>query len=350
VVIIEPQTYGDFYTDTYIDAYGVPDGGDIYTDSYSDVYGEDNPVVITGSLVQGASSSSSPFYTATYESVYNGAELFPVSSVSAVTSTASATSSAPQLPLLGAALGAVAGDSSAVTSFASLTGRPLALRRVFFGNQIPAALSGSLVEADAGVRRVSMDFWPDSTTTPAQLDMFLASCSAAGLDAEVTLWAGEAAATFDTPGEYFAILRAYVPVIRGNGYSFVWAEQNSVIVHENALAIWYPGDDLVDVIAPAFYCDGPAPGIPGADSLAAAAAFADARDKPFGLCEFGVDHTVHTETQGDDFLAYVRNLFADRAAAGKLNGDLVYDDTGGAALAGAPASFVVLYQQAGTSL
>jgi hypothetical protein len=326
VVVTDAQTFGDFYSDVYADVYGVPDAGDIYTDTYADTYGEDNPVVITGSLVSGSASS-----------------------VSAVTSTASAAEFSPPAVLLGAALGAVAGDSATVAGFASLTGQPLALRRVFFGNQIPAALSGSLVEADAGVRRVSMDFWPDATTTPGQLDAFLASCSQAGLDAEVTLWAGEAAVTFSTPAEYFAVLQAYVPVIRGNGYSFVWAEQNSLIVHGNALATWYPGDALVDVIAPAFYCDGPAPGTPGGDSLAAAAAFADAHGKPLGLCEFGVDHATCTETQGGYFLAYIMALFSTRAGAGKLNGDLVYDDTGSYALSGAPASFVTLYRQIATA-
>lgn len=327
VVVAEPQTYGDFFIDTYIDVYGVPDGGDVYTDAFSDDYGEDNPVVITGALV-GASARSE----------------------SDVTTTAGASSFTPAPPLLGAALGQVAGNSSQVSALAALTTQPVPLRRVFFGNQIPAALAGSLVEADAGVRRVSMDFWPDSTTTTDQLNTFLASCASGGLDAEVTLWGSEGASTFDTTAEYFAMLQAYVPIVRANGYRFAWSEQNSLIVHENALAVWYPGDDLVDVIAPAFYCGGGAPGTPGADSLAAAAAFADTHGKPLGLCEFGVDHTSFTEGEGDAFLNYIKSLFAARSAAGKLNGDLVYDDTGNLSLAGAPASFVALYKQISTSL
>ena len=89
---------------------------------------------------------------------------------------------------------------------------------------------------------------------------------------------------------------------------------------------------------------------PGADSLAVAGVFADTHGKPLGLCEFGADHTSVTEAQGDAFLAYFLGLFAARAAAGKLNGDLIYDDTGGNALAGAPASFVTLYRQIGSAL
>jgi hypothetical protein len=323
----EPGTYGDFYIDTYIDAYGIPDGGDVYTDTYCDVYGKDNPVVTTGTVRSGSASSTS-----------------------AVTETVSGAEFTPPPPLLGAALGQVAGNSGTVTSFVTLTGQSLKARRVFFGNSIPTALTGSLVAADAGVRRVSMDFWPDATTTPAQLYTFLASCAAGGLQAEVTLWAGEAASTFDTPAEYFALLEQYVPVIRLAGYTFVWAEQNSLIVHDNVLASWYPGDGLVDAIAPAFYCEGPAPGAPGGDSLAVVAAFADTHGKPLGLCEFGADHAVHTAAQGEAFLTYIQGLFAARTAAGKLNGDLIYDDTGNYALASAPAQFVTLYQQIGAAL
>jgi hypothetical protein len=322
-----PETFSDFYPDIYIDTFGVPDAGDLYSDAFADTYGADNPVVITGSVRSGAAASAS-----------------------VVTSSASGTAFTPPPPLLGAALGQVAGGSGTITSFAALTGQPLAARRVFFGNQIPVTLAGSLVAADAGVRRVSMDFWPDATTTPARLDLFLASCSTGGLDAQVTIWAGEAASTFSTPEEYLALLAAYVPVIRRNGYTFTWAEQNSLIVHDNALGAWYPGDALTDAIAPAFYSDGPAPGTPGGDSLATAAAFADTHGKPLGLCEFGADHASLTEAQGDAFLHYIAGLFAARTVAGKLNGDLIYDDTGDYALAGAPASFVTLYQQIGAAL
>ena len=341
VIPSEEPAYSDFYEDTYIDTFGVPDAGDVYTDTFDDVYGL--PAVGVVYL---------PEYTATYQATYGESATVSgaAASVSAVTTLATATEFTPPPPLLGAALGQVAGGSGTVTSFVSLTSQPLAARRVFFGNAIPASLGASLVSADAGVRRVSMDFWPDATTTPAQLGTFLASCATGGLDAEVTIWAGEAASTFDTPEEYFAILDAYVPVIRLNGYTFVWAEQNSLIVHDNVLASWYPGDDLVDVIAPSFYCEGATPGTPGVDSLAVAEAFADIHGKPLGLCEFGADHTSVTEAQGDAFLAYIQGLFAARAAAGKLNGDLIYDDTGGNALAGAPASFVTLYRQIGSAL
>lgn len=339
-VAAETPSYSDFYEDTFIDTFGVPDAGDVYSDTFDDVYGVDDVAAL-----------DDDFYESTYPAVYGMSFISATaSSVSAVATSATGTTFTPPPPLLGAALGQVAGGSGTVSAFVTLTGQSLAARRVFFGNQIPATLSGSLVAADAGVRRVSMDFWPDATTTPAQLAAFLASCSAGGLAAEVTLWAGEAASTFDSPAEYFAILDAYVPVIRLAGYTFVWAEQNSLIVHDNALASWYPGDSLVDAIAPSFYCDGPAPGTPGGDSLAVAAAFADVHGKPLGLCEFGADHTSVTEVQGDAFLAYVQGLFAARAAAGKLNGDLIYDDTGGNTLAGAPASFVTLYQQIGSAL
>jgi len=133
----------------------------------------------------------------------------------------------------------------------------------------------------------------------------------------------------------------------------VWVAANHAIVKNNVLATWYPGDDLVDTIAPTFYCQGPRPGVKGSDTLAVVSAFADAHAKPLGLSEFAVDHAQFSQTQGNDFLGYVKTFFTNRAAAGKPAGDLIYfnvNSGGTYALATAPASYVTLYQQIGAAL
>jgi len=349
---VPPPTYSDFYTDIFTDVYGIPDGGDIYTDTYCDTYGaiytdpsgsgfnfnvQPSPALVLGALRPGSATLSE-----------------------AASMDASGEVIVPFEPEIGAALGQVAGGSGTVTSFITLTGQPLAVRRVYLGNQIPASLAASIVAADAGVRRVSIDFQPDETTTPDQLDAFLASCQAGGLDAEITLWSGVNMTSgngtqwsIDGTVWYQRMLEAYVPVIRRNNYAHVWVAANHAIVKNNVLATWYPGDDLVDMISPTFYCQGPRPGVKGSDTLAVVSAFADAHAKPLGLSEFAVDHAQFSQTQGNDFLGYVKTFFTNRAAAGKPAGDLIYfnvNSGGTYALATAPASYVTLYQQIGAAL
>jgi hypothetical protein len=327
-------TYSDFYIDTYIDTFAAADGGDVYTDVYCDIYGEDY-LVTTGSVVAGA------VHLTGTSSLGGPGTVIP-----------------RLVPELGAWVGNVAASNSAVSNFITLTTQPLAVRRVYLGNSIPVSLSASIVAGDVGVRRVSIDFQPDNTTTPAQLDAFLADCQANGLQAEISLWAGVNMASgsgtqwsIDGTVWYHRMLADYVPIIRRNGYTHVWVASNHTVVNNTAtLDYWYPGDGLVDAIAPIFYCMGPCPGA-GGETLAVMAAFADAHGKPFGLSEFAVDHTRFSQTQGKDFLGYILNLFAARVRAGKPTGDLIYyNGVSADALATGPASYVLLYKQISAAL
>lgn len=341
-VPVATPTFSDIYGDTFTDTFGYADAGDVYTDAFSDTYGTDysdpagsgyndqiqlSQALVIGSLKDGMATSSS-----------------------AVTSSATGATFTPVRPVIGANVGQVTGNGLEVQSFIALTGQALQIRRVSFGNQIPTGLGGSLVAADAGVREVSMDFQPDATTSPLQLDAFLASCAAGGLSGDVTIWAKVAPETFDSPEEYFAILQDYVPVIRRNGFNHVWAVQNSDIVHNDALERWYPGDDLVDVIAPTFFAQALAPGDPGTDTLAEIGNFANAHQIPLGLTEFGVDSSQFTEAQGDAFLRYVSEFFSRRAALGKPNGNLLYLSAGSFSLTLSPDSRVALYRQISAEL
>ena len=320
----ETPTYSDIYSDTYIDTYGLPDGGDLYTDTYSDLYG------LPASVITGTE--------------YSG---------TAALSAAASLQAAPSvIPLPPSALGADLGDVTSSPGIAVLpswieaTGIPLPVRRVPMGNQIPASLAASPVAGDAGFRRVLLDFRPDATTTPQQLADFLSSCQAGGLEASVSIWAG-AETIFASPADFFAILTAYVPAIRLAGYPVVLTLGNDSIVH-NALSQWYPGDNVIDVIAPTFWCTGAAPGS-GGDTLAVAGSFAAAHGKPLGLAGFGTDRSRYTTAQAEDFLAYVARFFAARRPAAE-NSDLIYLGTGSYSLIGAPASLIAAYDALAASL
>jgi hypothetical protein len=318
-----PQTYSDIYSDTYTDQYAPADGGDVYTDAYCDVYGQDY-LVITGVQRLAAAALSAN----------------AILSADAIT-----------IPLpaygLGADLGPVAATDPSVAAWISGTALPLPARRIALGNQIPASLAASPAAGDAGVRRVLFDVRPDATTTPAQLDTFLASCQAGGLHASVSIWAG-ADAAFANLADWLALLPDYAAIVHRNGYQVVLTVDNHSIAR-NWLAAWYPGDSVVDVIAPTFWCTGPAPGS-GGDTLAVAQAFADAHGKPLGLAGFGVDHARYTVAQGQAYVSYVQRLFTARNAAARQSYDLLWLGTGTYSVLTAPSGLMAAYRSLAQAL
>ncbi len=317
VAALEPQTYTDIYSNTYTDQYAPADGGDVYTDIYSDAYGQDY-LVITGSEHAGSAALAAAV-------------------------TLSATALRIPLPAfgLGADLGQVGASDPSVAAWITGTGLALPARRIALGNQIPETLAGSLASGDAGLRRVLFDIRPDSTTTLGQLDIFLASCQAGGLEASVSIWAG-ADMAFTDLSDWLTMIPAYAAVIHRNGYQVVLTVANHSIA-TGWLSAWYPGDEFTDVIAPTFWCTGPAPGS-GGDTLASAQAFADAHGKPFGLAGFGVDHTLYTVAQGQAFISYVQGLFTARVAAAKPNYDLIWPGAGSYSVLTAPNGLLAAYR------
>lgn len=345
--VVLPQTWTDIYSDTYCDSYAPADGGDIYTDTYCDVYGIDNPVT-TGTLRSGAAA----FAAGASMNVVATRTAAPACALGADLGAVSAVTNLPTgIPgLLWPGFfqpGSPPSGSDPVGSWIIGTGEPIPARRIPLGNQIPASLSASLAAGDAGVRRVLFDVRPDATTTPQQLSTFLASCQAGGLEASVSIWAG-ADTAIANPADWLAMLPGYVGVIRLNGYQHVLSVSNTAMT-SGWLATWYPGDALVDVISPSFWCTGPAPGS-GAPTLAGAAAFADVHGKPFGLADFGADHVAYSAAQCEAFIAYVQRFFAARRAAGKQCSDLFWLGTGNYSVLTAPAGVLASWQALANSL
>jgi hypothetical protein len=163
----------------------------------------------------------------------------------------------------------------------------------------------------------------------------------------VTIWAAPDG-TFSNPQDWLDMLPEYVPVIRRNGYQHVIAVGNNAIA-ANWLASWYPGDDLVDVIAPIFGCQGPPPGS-GSPTLAVAESFADAHGKPFGLGGWAADHTRFTNAQCTAFISYVQKLFAARQKAAKPCYDLFWTNLGNFRVLTAPPSVIAAYRAMAQSL
>jgi hypothetical protein len=321
-----PVTYLDVYLDTYIDYYGYPEAGDLYTDIYDDVYG------------YGQAPTTGTVHSAT--------AAWRQSSVLGI----AGSFSLPRMPLLGADLGNIPGNDIAVQDFITATGQPLALRRLYLGNQIPVSLAASAAAYDAGVRKVFFDFQPDTTNTPDQLRAFLASCQTAGLAASVSLWSNPDA-SFTSPLDYFEMLQAYVPVIQANGYQFVFVISNSTIMRKNGLPVWWPEPYVqVDAMSVGLYSTGITPGDPDSDNLSTAAHWADVNQVPFGLAEFGAEWSKIRDDEGEDFFEWIQDFFYSRVRAGKLVGDLVCRSTGTYSLVNAPHDWKLGYTYIGKAL
>jgi hypothetical protein len=330
----EPSTYEDTYPDAYEDFYGLADGSDFYTDAYSDLYD------YSSANITGTQWSASAAFTA------------------AGTLTATATHISTFRPSAGASVGNVAGDANAVDFFIQRTGQPMRVRRLFFGNSIPATLDASLAAKDAQAgRRVCIDIRPDSTTTPGQFESFLASCQQEGLDAEFTIWHGPDQ-HFSGVREYLVILAQYVPLIRRYGYKHIFSVSNSSVLNDNVLAEWYPGDAFTDGISAELYPISFNPsaikptdfaGMTGV-TLNLIGNFADVHGQRLGITQMGIDRGLFSVSQGNDFLEYVDRFFSARKKAGKPNGDVIYDSTTVFDLTGGPQQWVNLYNQIGRDL
>lgn len=318
-----PGTYADIYADAYTDQYAPADGGDLFTDDYGDLYGEDY-LVLTGSQRQGAASFGA-------------------------TGVLTAVATAIPLPAygLGADLGPVAASDSSVAAWTSGTGLPVHARRIALGNQFPSSLAESPASGEAGVRRVLFDVRPDATTTPGGLDAFLASCQAGGLDASVSIWAG-ADTAFGNVQDWARLIPDYAAVVHRNGYRVVLTVDNHSVA-AGWLEAWYPGDEFIDVIAPTFWCSGPAPGS-GGDTLAVAQAFADAHGKPLGLAGTGVDHELYTQAQADAFITYLKFFFGARRAAARPSYDVIWYGLGNYSVITAAPFMVIAYRSLAQAL
>jgi len=175
---------------------------------------------------------------------------------------------------------------SAVTAWTGFTGRPLTARRLYFAlSAFPGAITADLLADAAAGRKVCMTlrpaYNPVSATDLAALTAFLASCRAAGLIADVTLW-HEPFYQGLSSAQYIAMVNYYGPAVR-QYYPLVFVTSADSAQSLGELT-YYPGDAAVDKVATDLYAS---EWNSGAVTLAAAATVADnaVPPKPFGLWE-----------------------------------------------------------------
>lgn len=222
--------------------------------------------------------------------------------------------------------------AQAISRWEAITSRTLTAHRVYYGvngssNPMPTGPDNQL-KADASAGRKSLislrpPFASPTSSDAQAIDKFLAACKAAGVRAEVALWAepNNPANQGMTETQFISAFRFYAPVVRAS-YPTVFCTSAYYVNHNNGNS-WYPGDDVTDVIATDLYCSE----YDGGDRLDNAASIADAAGKPFGVWEFN-SSLNQTQAQATKFFGYLRSYFSARTAAGKPNADLALFNSG----------------------
>jgi hypothetical protein len=222
--------------------------------------------------------------------------------------------------------------ATAETNWASITGNPVTVRRVYWttgANAVPPAITGpgtgsgdgQLADAANGVKNY-IDFTPPynpvSTTAFNAIQQYLASCKAAGLVADVSLW-HEPLAQGLTATQFIDMWNFYAPMV--SSFYPCCFNMESFNAQQNNEASYFPGTEFCAKVYVDFYAR------EYFDAfnirLDAAEAVADTNGLPFGLGEFNGDTTEQTPTQLNTYFTYIQTFFTSRLSASKVNADLI---------------------------
>jgi hypothetical protein len=209
-------------------------------------------------------------------------------------------------------------------------------------------------------RRIYVDYeLAKDGSQAAAFDAWLAKCQTAGLDMHITMYHNPAKKGFASVSAWLTTLGKYVPIIHKYGFKFIYDITAYNAIKTGNLSVWWPGNAVkVDAIAFEYYAqDYVAPNNVRIDT---GASFADSKNVPFGLCEFGAEYAGSggtdpqtSEADGIAFLTYVKTFFAGRIAAGKVQYDMQAWNTlnsgsgltPGYQIQNQPSSWLTIYRQ-----
>lgn len=212
-------------------------------------------------------------------------------------------------------------QATAITNWQNITGRTLAVRRVYFTTPPTGGITFDL-QADASAGRwVALSFQPAydpiSSTQRTNLDNFLFSCKAAGLKAIVTMY-HEPANKDLSPTDYSSVQSYYGPTVRKYyPLNYSAAADGGPGSVANYLAYYSAAKYAravfdaasVDYYCPAYINDGL--------TLDSYAAITDPDNLPFGILEFGANQNNFTSSQIQSFYTAIQNYVTGRVSAGK---------------------------------
>jgi hypothetical protein len=216
--------------------------------------------------------------------------------------------------------------AQAITQWQALTGRTMAVRREYYAAGVYGtgafAITTDLTADAAAGRKVCLTlrppFNPTNATDRTNIATFLASCKAAGLDMDITLWHEPFFAGL-TAAQYIAMINFYGPTVRAQ-YPLVFGTGGSSVQNNNENA-YYPGDAAVDKVVTDYYADGYVAG--RRLDLPAAPADNAVPPKPFGVWEMNASSSAQTQADGTSYFQYVQSYFTARSVAGKPNAEVL---------------------------
>lgn len=206
------------------------------------------------------------------------------------------------MTLVGAAVTPKPGQSwrQAIAEFERLTGRIMPVRRSYDGVP-PSSIAASTMRYDLGVRHSVWSIKPTPRTPRATLKSLATSIAAIGHSCDLIIH-HEPVDNMTGP-EFTSLYQRSAPPFRAAGISVGvcytnWSCNLPYSNGQSALRHYWPGDSIVDFIAIDEYPIGEITAtrdaVPMAQRTRRVTQFADARDIPLGLAEYGVDGAWNT--------------------------------------------------------
>ncbi len=216
-------------------------------------------------------------------------------------------------------------QASAITAWQGITGRALAVRRVYFPGLPPTAITADLqADADAG-RAVALSMKPSTSLVAADrttIDSFLSDCKSHGLVAQVAMY-HEPAQELGSVPTYQGVQNFYGPTVSAY-YPLAYCGQcGSGAGSQANYAAYISGiESLFGAAAIDFYCNDylfTGTGSPFRPDVFAAAV-TDPLGLPFGIWEMGANEGTQSSADITAYWGYLAGMFAARITAGKPAG------------------------------
>jgi hypothetical protein len=211
----------------------------------------------------------------------------------------------------------------------SLVGRPCTVRRVYFRvGDMPTNVPANLLLDARHSRAVALSFRP-AFNPPREdhynaLVSFCAAAKAANLQGQICLW-HEAGPRHMTATQFTSMWRFYAGAVDRSTFPLAWVMSQFAVVKDDVASSYWPGADLVDVVATDFYADGWSHwGVTLEGGKTSLPQLCQEFGKPLSLWEFAASEAHVTTEQMQQFYSYLSSFGTDWLSSGKSLGYVLH--------------------------
>jgi beta-mannanase len=221
---------------------------------------------------------------------------------------------------------------AAMAAWNTVCGRTMQIRRDYHGpaaghgaGSIPGAITDALkADADHGRKAIislKPAYGPESNADKTDLDVFLSSCKAYGLDAVIALWHEPFSQSLSVT-QYVTMIQYYSATVQ-NYYPLSYSQAGYAIANNTIGAgDYYPGDGFVSQVSIDFYCTAY---LIDSTFLSKLATVADAHNLPLAIWETGAKESdpAQTNTIITNYWNYIKSFMTARVTGGHPIADVL---------------------------